>query len=109
VSVRVDTGQAIINSINSAVVGTAWTSASVQGDSVDMAIDFDNREIWFRRNQTGNWNNSGTANPSTNTDGFSLSTFAAGPYFLASGLDSQDEVTTTNFNPPSPPTGFISY
>jgi hypothetical protein len=46
------------------------------GTVVGIAVDLDNETIWFRLGAAGNWNNSGTANPSTNTGGRSLSSFA---------------------------------
>jgi len=41
-----------------------WTS----GDTLCWAVDFNAGSFWVRVN-SGNWNNSGTANPATNTGG----------------------------------------
>ncbi len=49
-------------------------SAFAQNDVICCAIDLVNSKVWFRKNG-GNWNNSGTDNPATNTGGFSLSSF----------------------------------
>jgi hypothetical protein len=43
------------------------------GHIIDFAVDLDNSSFWIRYDG-GNWNGSGTANPSTNTGGHSLST-----------------------------------
>ena len=47
-------------------------SAVVAGDVIGIAIDLDNSKIWARKTD-GNWNNSGTNNPTTNVGGKSLS------------------------------------
>jgi hypothetical protein len=41
-------------------------------DTLGVAVDFVNNRIWFR-DGAGNWNNSATANPATNTGGFDWS------------------------------------
>jgi hypothetical protein len=42
------------------------------GDVLCVALDMSNKRLWFRRN-AGTWNNSGTADPATNTGGFDVS------------------------------------
>ena len=42
------------------------------GDVLCVALDLTNQRIWFRRN-AGTWNDSGTADPATNTGGFDVS------------------------------------
>lgn len=54
----------------------AGSSTAVHGgfgenEIICMAIDLDNGMFWCRR-LGGNWNNSGTANPATNTGGLAL-------------------------------------
>jgi hypothetical protein len=62
-----------------------------------IAVDFGNSRIWFRSNG-GNWNNSGTADPVTNTGGIDISVMAAGPYFIGYRVDNQTgAVVTGNF------------
>jgi hypothetical protein len=83
------------------------------GDKICVAIDFGNHNIWFRTNGL-NWNGSGTANPSTNTGGLSISGqiggAAAFPYVI-----SANTVTTGtgNFGATSftqvVPSGFSSW
>lgn len=49
------------------------------------AFDAVNKLAWFRQGTTGNWNNSGTANPATGTGGVNVSTGLSGsaPYYAA--------------------------
>ena len=93
-----------------------------EGDVVGLAVDFDNWRMWWRVNG-GNWNNSGTANPATNTEGVplnsgSLVTFPTGvPYFpiiyqLQITADPPQQ-TIANFGATSytntPPAGFLNW
>jgi hypothetical protein len=108
------------NSIGWAGDGVVYISAGAlaniqgwaQGDTLCFAADFDNSTIWFRTNG-GNWNNSGTANPATNTGGISIAGMAAGPYFAAwSGTTTNDQ-HTANFGATSyaqaKPSGFSNW
>jgi hypothetical protein len=61
--------------------GRIWTNGSNTGITLSaigtgqkcgVAVDLDNRTIWFRRSPTDLWNNSATANPSTNTGGVAI-------------------------------------
>lgn len=54
----------------------------VSGNVVGMAVDIDNKRIWYRVNG-GNWNASGTNNPATNTGGASFSAITGAIYVLA--------------------------
>jgi hypothetical protein len=56
---------------NNALLTTIQTYTEL--DTLCVAVDFTNNRIWFRTNG-GNWNNSGTANPATNTGGLDIST-----------------------------------
>ncbi len=76
--------------INSSTVSTLTSFTT--GDIVDMAVDFDNSTIWFRKNN-GTWNNSGTANPGGNVGGISISSLNAGPYFAAVEVVGTDKIT----------------
>ena len=68
---------------NSVVIGTAqnWSG----GSTLCFAVDFPNKLIWLRVG-SGNWNNSGTANPTTATGGFSWLNMGAGPVFIGTNL-----------------------
>jgi hypothetical protein len=48
--------------------------ARSNGDVIGIAVDLDNRMIWFKKvsGTPGNWNNSGTANPATNVGGITV-------------------------------------
>lgn len=55
-------------SVNYNSTSGAYTAASFTvGDVLGVAVDLVNMAIWFRDNG-GNWNNSGSANPATNTE-----------------------------------------
>lgn len=71
--------------INDALLGSGLPVSS--GGVRCLAIDLDNMKVWARANG-GNWNNGaiGVQNPATNTGGYSLSTLAAAPYYLAAGV-----------------------
>jgi hypothetical protein len=58
------------------------------GDLLCIALDQVNRRLWFRRNN-GTWNNSGTADPATNTGGFDVSALftSAAAYPIAVFVD----------------------
>jgi hypothetical protein len=79
--VEMNTGQMQINGSNPGFIDGFVTFLS--GDVLCIALDLTNQTIWFRRN-AGTWNNSGTANPATNTGGFDVSAMfssaAAFPY-----------------------------
>jgi hypothetical protein len=75
-----------------------------------VAIDFANSTIWFRTN-AGNWNNSGTANPVTNTGGISFSALSGQVLpMMTTGFSGTS--VEFNFSGPfaqTPPTGFTKY
>jgi hypothetical protein len=51
------------------------------GDKISVAVDLDNRTIWFRVAPSGNWNGSGTADPATNVGGVTIPAGAMLPAF----------------------------
>ena len=67
------------------------------GDVLCTALDLTNQRVWFRRNN-GTWNNSGTADPSSNVGGFDVSALftgiAAYPHAMFSATGMTD---TANF------------
>jgi SPRY domain len=83
--------------------------AYVNGNVICVAVDIDNGKIWWRIG-SGNWNNSGTANPATNTGGITLS--PSGPYFPCIQTETGGDVVTANFGDSSftgtVPSGFTS-
>lgn len=46
--------------------------AVADGTVVCMALDIDNKRMWFRLGAAGQWNGSGTANPATNVGGLTV-------------------------------------
>jgi hypothetical protein len=96
--------------IGGTTIGTA--AGYTTGNVVGVAIDFTNKLIWYATNG-GNWNNSGTANPTTGAGGFSLSTLAAGPYFIGFGSGFTTTGNAVTLDPTGsafgPPGGFSSW
>jgi hypothetical protein len=89
----------------------SWTA----GDVLAMAVDLDAQLIWFRSNNSTNWNNSGTANPATGTGGVDYTvggtvTLGAGPYFPMATLEITGDTYVLNTGGSAynmtPPSGF---
>lgn len=57
---------------------TGWQGSS-NGMVTGIAVDFDAQLIWARTSSNGNWNNSGTADPTTGTGGLSFTMGSSGP------------------------------
>jgi hypothetical protein len=82
-----------------------WASWA-NNDLIGIALDLDNNKIYFSKN--GTWQNTGTANPSTGTDGFAITAVSslpasqAGNYFIMSSDDSTSNNATFNWNFGSP-------
>jgi hypothetical protein len=98
------------NSLNSGI-GTITA-----GMVICVAIDLGNNTFWIRENN-GNWNGSGTANPATNTGGYSLNTgssipsgTAVYPFFSS---NTPGTALVANFGASSfaytPPSGFVGF
>lgn len=100
-------GRVLFNSTVITTIAT-WTNGSILG----RAVDLDNRMIWFRVGN-GNWNNSPTANPATNTGGIPLSVSASTVYAPAVSSDAIGDSFTDNFGATAfsqtPPAGFIKW
>ncbi len=78
--------------------GTAGASGltAAPGDNISVAVDLSNNAIWVRLN-CGSWNNSGTANPSTNTGGIGGISGVAKPWFVLGYGGANGVVNTFNF------------
>jgi hypothetical protein len=104
--------------------GTITTNGVGRGDIVPsgsftagqvfaIAVDLDNRMVWFRRAPSDNWNASATANPATNTEGFPIPAGTIVPFccFGATGTTSGN-IFTANFGASAftgvVPSGFTS-
>lgn len=86
-------GSAVVNIFGGAMYVNNTTSKGNIGlfnsnDVLCVALDMTSQNIWFRRNN-GNWNNSGTADPSTNSGGHDVSALftSAAAFPLASFVD----------------------
>lgn len=96
--------------------GGTYTSSSA-GAVVSVALDISNKLVWIStavmRATSTPWNNSGTANPATGTNGQSISTLAAGPYYICFNDDLGGAVAVLNVGASaynqSIPTGFSSW
>lgn len=67
--------------------------ARTAGQIIGIAIDVSAKLIWFRVAPSGNWNNSGTANPATGTGGISFSALVGAVYPLAAFNLVGDQIT----------------
>jgi len=84
-------GRVQINSV------TINTIAGITNSLIhQMAVDLDNRKVWYRTGCAGLWNNSAPDNPATNTGGVSLATLNAGPYFITYTLSQITDTVTLN-------------
>jgi hypothetical protein len=80
------------------------------GTTICVALDIDAQRIWFRSGAAGNWNNSGTANPATNTGGLNIAVLGVPLFALVCTLTSAQH--TVNFGATAfvgtPPSGFTA-
>jgi hypothetical protein len=100
------TGGLYVNGANVATLG-----AISNGGIAGVALDVPNALIWFRIAPSGNWNNSGTANPATGVGGLSISALTGALYVLFGSGTSSDQITLnsggTSFTG-AVPSGFTS-
>jgi hypothetical protein len=85
------TGDVYINGVAVSTIAT-WAA----GNIIRVAVDVLNSRIWFAVG-AGNWNNSGAADPATNTGGISISGLAAGPYLPCYSGPPSASASTVNF------------
>ena len=76
--------------------GSTGLSATAPGDVISVAVDLSNNAIWVRLN-CGNWNNSGTADPSTNTGGVGGISGVSKPWYVLGYGGANGVVNTFNF------------
>lgn len=95
-----ETGGAVTANYNSnfTPIGTAVTWGSATGQVLSIAVDVPNKLCWFRLG-SGNWNNSGTANPATGAGGFSWASsgVTAGALYACLQLYNPTDQYTCNF------------
>jgi hypothetical protein len=88
--------------------------APASGEAYCLAIDLVNSRAWVRL-KSGNWNNSGTANPTTNVGGVNISgLFPANPAFaVITAQQTATPLVTANFGASSfsytVPSGFTAW
>jgi hypothetical protein len=90
------TGHIVKNNSSQSAVNTATWGA---GDVIGVAIDLDNKRIWWRLN-TGSWiGTTGTPDPATNTNGFNISLTATSStrVYPAVNLSGSSAKFTANF------------
>lgn len=79
------------------------------GGIVGIAIDLTDNEIWFRQTGGNNWNNSGTANPTTNVGGYSISGLT-NPFLIVlsvtNNTTAQWSVNTSSVSKTAAPSGY---
>jgi hypothetical protein len=105
------TGAIFFNGTNTGTTITAPATGAV----ICFAIDLVNSRGWIR-NGAGNWNNSGTANPATNTGGINIATLFptnAAYAVVASNFPSVSPMVTANFGATTfaqtVPSGFTAF
>lgn len=87
-------GATYVNNVVQSGAGIAITGA---GQTVGIALDLTALRIWFRNVTTaGNWNNSGTANPATNTGGLNITVLGT-PLFAMVVTNATTLQTTADF------------
>ena len=97
------------NGVNTAIT---LTSFGTVGQFGSVAVDLDNRQVWFRR-FTNNWNNDVAANPATNTGGILIPPGIMVPFCTFGGTTGvAGSAITANFGATSfnnvVPVGFAS-
>lgn len=105
------------NSIGWGGAGTVFSNnvtianISTYGGSnpIAIAVDLGGALIWFKDSVSGNYNNSGAANPATGVGGIAL-TITGAPFFPMVSLFASGDVITANFGATAytftPPAGF---
>lgn len=94
---------------NGALDTTTIASFAV-GDTLGVAVDVGGALIWFRDN-AGNWNNNGSANPATGTGGISILAVTSNVYAVVQLTNYSDNITA-NFAGPfvnTAPSGFGTF
>lgn len=93
------------------LLGGPWSAGQVAG----VAVDLDNRKIWFRKSPSGFWNSgvSGTNDPATNVGGLTIPAGTMVPFVTFGGSGgAASNVMTANFGASAfigaVPSGFTS-
>lgn len=90
-----------------AVVATVASYAV--GDDLYIHTDADNKTIWFQKGAAGFYNNSGSANPATNTGGISISSLTGSLTALLFVAGAADSLTADFAPTETKPSGFSNW
>lgn len=97
-----------VNLSGSIGTGQSWGATNV----IDEALDFTDGEVWYKVLPSGNWNNNPSADPATNTGGFSLSNIICPCNPAVSMHSASDSVAINNGSTAfsgTLPSGFTGY
>lgn len=98
----------VYNGTSFASIGSLGGSYTTD-DKVRMCIDATARRVWFRKNNAGNWNNSGTANPATGVGGLAMHASLTGAIHAVVGHQGGNASVSVDFNPASRQSGFSGW
>jgi hypothetical protein len=86
-----------VYSNGSTLTSVMWGNASA-GQTIGIAVDLDNRRLWYRRN-AGDWNNNATYSPTTNVGGWTIPAGTMVPFVAFGGFSGggSGNVVTANF------------
>lgn len=88
------TGTVYANSLNPVNTDSVVVAGSVRG----VAVDLDNRKIWFRKSPSGTWNGNAGFDPAANTGGVTISAGTMVPFItFGGGGGASGNVMTANF------------
>jgi hypothetical protein len=82
--------------INGSYTGTSLGTVG-GGTVLGIALDLTANLVWYRIAPSGNWNNSGTANPATGTGGMSVSAITGVDACPVAAFGASPEACTANF------------
>src|SRR5437868_7595200 len=88
-----------LGTIRSNDVASGFSLGSLAAaDIIGIAVDFTNQNVWFRKAPSGQWNGNGTADPASNVNGASISSYSATTLSPVVGFNSTNgSAVTANF------------
>lgn len=87
-------GSIFLNTANTGALSGADMTGS---HTIDVAVDLDNKRIWFRGNGS-NWNNNVANNPATNTGGIDITSITGAALFPVTTLFELSTPASSTFN-----------
>lgn len=103
-------GNTYILGSNRFSVGTTFTN----GTLVCVAVDLDNKRIWFRKGTSGNWNGNAANDPTSSSTGYDISTWVNAGFLIHPSvtIGATSDAITANFGDTgfsgTVPTGYTS-